>query len=204
VNALRSPSWPPELLILQGKRPQVRGSAFFGGRHGLVCLYWQTREVLPQRGHGLRALSRRRAAGVQEGDHGPFPRSPRNCLFAGEKACGIRGPHPLGAAMVSSGFLWLWRAEYCHNGGMAPPADFALAQLPGSMIRIAPHCGTQKRPVCRRNILRRRVNALWGRHRREWLRLYARHPARGAARRDPRLGRLAHQTQGVASLRFMD
>jgi hypothetical protein len=28
------------------------------------------------------------------------------------------------------------REKYCHNGGMAPPADSALAQLPGSMITI--------------------------------------------------------------------
>src|SRR6266566_2768555 len=54
----------PETAVLQVKR--LGGPRFtpFGVRNGLVRLFLQTQEVLPQRGHGLRPRSRRRLARV--------------------------------------------------------------------------------------------------------------------------------------------
>jgi hypothetical protein len=45
---------PQEAAYLQGKMLGCPRFAPFGGSDGLVCLFLQTREVLPQRGHGLR------------------------------------------------------------------------------------------------------------------------------------------------------
>jgi hypothetical protein len=83
---------PKKMLFCRGNAPGSGGPCPLGGSNGLICSFFTARTSTATTGHGLRPRarasaagpgvqlrhSRRRLAGVHDGDHGPFPRSPKN------------------------------------------------------------------------------------------------------------------------------
>jgi hypothetical protein len=88
---------PPKTVVCRGKAAESGVRALWGPTWtrlpgSSAC---RPEQVLPQRGRGLRTHSRRRLAGVHDGDHGPFRRSPENGDLQG-KAAESGGSCPLG------------------------------------------------------------------------------------------------------------
>ncbi len=92
--AIMAPSGAPlETAGLQGKYRRVQGSVPFGGSDGLVCLFFSDAEKYCHDGGRRSFLQARRVStpGVQEGNHGPSPRSPDKCVWQEKrKGPGIR------------------------------------------------------------------------------------------------------------------
>jgi hypothetical protein len=99
----------PETGCFAGEKPEGPGSTPFGVRNGHVFLFTAPK-VLPQRGHGPRPPSGVSLPGVQEGDHGPFPRSVEQAVMQGE----IRGVRDLRP-------VWVRRHATILRRGQEPP-----------------------------------------------------------------------------------
>jgi hypothetical protein len=94
----------------------------------LRLLFFQSVQVLPQRGHGLRPPSQRRLGGAQEGDHGPSRRSLEKTLRrdtlleakgegGGDVAADPKPPTTPIEPVQPIREPCLRRETYCHNGG---------------------------------------------------------------------------------------
>jgi hypothetical protein len=95
----RSPSRSPTRCRFAGEQPRVRGSVSFGGSHGLACLFaGLAREVLPQRGPGLRPPSWRRLAWGPRRRSWPLPAAPLKTVGLQGKSFGGPGSAPFGGS----------------------------------------------------------------------------------------------------------